>query len=214
MAGGVWLLATRSTGKLRELVPLLASHGREAITLDAAAVAESDEEDALETFDSFEANALAKARFFAGQMGGVVLADDSGLAADALDGRPGVRSKRWSGRSDLVGRALDDANNAFLQQALAEAARFGREERSARYVCAAACVWPGGERAVRGETSGILLATPRGENGFGYDPYFWSDDLGCTFAEVDQRRKATVSHRGRAFRSLLEEMASDFPLTS
>lgn len=197
------VLATRNAGKLRELLPLLHAHGFAAQTLEAVGLAETGAEAALEAFDTFEANALAKARYFAARTGAIVLADDSGLAVDALDGRPGVHSKRWSGRSDLSGAALDAANNAFLQVALAEAARFGREERTAQYVCAAAAVGPMGELVVRGETSGVLLTTPQGAGGFGYDPYFLSDDLGCTFAEVASTAKADVSHRGRAFRQLL-----------
>jgi XTP/dITP diphosphohydrolase len=200
------LVATRSAGKLRELVPHLTTHGWSGLTLSDLGLAESPVEDELEVHATFEANALAKARYFAAETGMVVFADDSGLAVDALDGRPGVRSKRWSGRADLSGEALDAANNAFLQLALAEAMRFGRDDRSARYVCAAACVWPGGERVCRGETAGQLLSAPRGQLGFGYDPYFLSDDLGQTFAEVDRDAKAAVSHRGRAFRQLLAEL--------
>ncbi|MBY0492401.1 MAG: non-canonical purine NTP pyrophosphatase [Gemmatimonadaceae bacterium] len=197
------VLATRSAGKLRELLPLLAEAGCVGRTLEDLGLPESDAEEALEVHDTFEANALAKARYFAALTGLVVLADDSGLAVDALDGRPGVRSKRWSGRADLHGTALDAENNRFLQVALSEAARFGREERTARYVCAAAGVGPGGSLVVRGETCGVLLTAPRGAGGFGYDPYFLSDDLGQTFAEVERDAKAAVSHRGRAFRGLL-----------
>lgn len=200
------VLATRSAGKLRELVPMLAEFGCVAQTLDTLGVPESEAEEALEVHDTFEANALAKAHYFATLTGAIVLADDSGLAVDALDGRPGVRSKRWSGRADLTGAALDAENNRFLQVALTEAARFGREERTARYVCAAAAVGPGGALAVRGETTGVLLSTPRGDGGFGYDPYFLSDELGQTFAEVERSAKAAVSHRGRAFRALLSRL--------
>lgn len=215
------VLATRSAGKLKELVPLMLTVGVHVVTLADLDVAESPEEDALEAFDTFEANALAKARYFAQRTGAIVLADDSGLAVDALGGRPGVHSKRWSGRTDLEGVALDAANNAYLQEALQEALREARgaahehagdaapaASRRARYVCAAACVWRDGsvwrEAVVRGETTGTLLSTPRGTEGFGYDPYFLSDDLGATFAEVARDAKARVSHRGRAFTALLQ----------
>lgn len=209
-----WVVATRSAGKIAELLPLLAHYGRRAVTLAEAGVVETDAEEALEAFDTFEANALAKARFFAAQTGAVVLADDSGLTVDALDGRPGVRSKRWSGRADLEGPALDLANNAFLQEALREVRRFGREERTAQYVCAAACVWPAGELVVRDQTAGVLLSEPRGSSGFGYDPYFQSDDLGCTFGEATGAQKSLVSHRGRAFRRLLEELSRELSIGS
>ncbi len=206
------VLATRSAGKVKELVPLMASVGVQVVTLADLGVPESPDEDALEVFDTFEENALAKARYFARIIGATVLADDSGLAVDALGGRPGVHSKRWSGRSDLHGASLDAANNAFLQEALAEAAtRTVSLSRRARYVCAAACVWPDGdtwhEAVVRGETTGELLSTARGTAGFGYDPYFQSDDLGATFAEVERDAKARVSHRGRAFAALLQHSA-------
>ncbi len=206
------MLATRSAGKVKELVPLMASVGVQVMTLADLGVPESPDEDALEVFDTFEENALAKARYFARLTGAIVLADDSGLAVDALGGRPGVHSKRWSGRTDLHGASLDAANNAFLQQALAEAAmQTASISRRARYVCAAACVWRDGdvlrEVVARGETTGELLAGARGTAGFGYDPYFFSDDLGATFAEVERDAKARVSHRGRAFAALLQHEA-------
>ncbi len=206
------VLATRNEGKVQELVPLMTSVGVQVVTLADLGVTESPDEDALEVFDSFEENALAKARYFARLTGAIVLADDSGLAVDALGGRPGVHSKRWSGRTDLHGASLDAANNAFLQHALAEAAiHTVPMSRRARYVCAAACVW-GDEDAlreavVRGETTGQLLEGARGTAGFGYDPYFLSDDLGATFAEVEREAKARVSHRGRAFIALLQQDA-------
>lgn len=205
------VLATRSAGKLRELAPMLASHGWHAVTLDALGVTPSPAEDDLEVFETFEENAIAKARYFARLTGHIVLADDSGLVVEALDGRPGVHSKRWSG-STLEGAALDQVNNAFLQARLAEAAATGRTSRDAAYVCAAACVWAGGEVVVRAETRGELLSESRGAGGFGYDPYFWSHDLQATFAEVGREAKAAVSHRGRAFRALLTELESFFAL--
>ena len=205
---GALLLATRSEGKLRELHPLLEAHGWTACTLSTLGIPESPAEDGLEAFDTFEANAVAKARHFAALTGWPVLADDSGLAVDALDGRPGVHSKRWSGRTDLSGTALDAENNAFLQRALDDAAARGRVERSARYVCVIAAVWGGEVWRARGETSGVLLREARGSDGFGYDPYFLSDDLGQTFAEVSRAEKAVVSHRGRALRELLALISS------
>lgn len=215
------VLATRSAGKLNELLPLLARLGVRAVTLADLGLPEEQGEDALEMYDTFEENALAKARYFAERTGLVVLADDSGLVVDALDGRPGVHSKRWSGRPDLTGVALDDENNALLQRALRAAAAAGQVSRVARYECAAACVWPSvsagddasvrvghprafrDERVVRAYTAGTVLEEARGTGGFGYDPYFLSDDLGATFAEVSRDDKAGVSHRGRAFHALL-----------
>jgi XTP/dITP diphosphohydrolase len=201
---GEVVLATRSTGKLRELRPMLSDYGLVPLTLDDVGIAPAAEEDALECHETFETNAEAKARyFFLRAEGRPVLADDSGLEVDALDARPGVRSKRWSGRMDLEGAALDAVNNALLLAELDRAALSGRDSRSARYVCAASCVWIGGAVTVRGEAPGTVLPAPRGAGGFGYDPYLWSPELGATFAEVSPESKSMVSHRGRAFSALL-----------
>jgi XTP/dITP diphosphohydrolase len=198
------VLATRSAGKLRELKPLFAARGIAVVDLLEAGVPETAAEEALEAFDTFEANALAKARFFNEKTGMPAVADDSGLAVVALGGRPGVHSKRWSGRGDLTGQALDDENNRLLLASLGNAA-----DRRAYYVCAAAFVDADGELVARGESHGRILETPRGSGGFGYDPYFLSDELGCTFAEATREEKERVSHRGRAFRTLLERMTAE-----
>ena len=197
------LLATRSEGKLRELRPLFAAAGMSVIDLVSARIAPSAEEDALEQFETFEENALAKAHYFLARSGLATVADDSGLEVTTLNGAPGVRSKRFSARVDLSGQALDDANNAALLAALAF-----KTDRSARYVCAAAYVdWTSGF-AVRGESTGRVLAEGRGANGFGYDPFFLSDELGMTFGEATRERKEAISHRGRAFRALCDALRS------
>ena len=196
------LLATRSPGKLRELLPLFADAGIEAVSLDAAGIVETSEEEHLEEFETFEENALAKARWFFARSGGLaVVADDSGLEVAHLNGAPGVRTKRWSGRTDLTGQPLDDANNAALIKALA-----GVADRRAKYVCVAAYVDGGAERTFRGETSGRITHAPSGDGGFGYDPYFLSDELGVTFGEADRTTKERVSHRGRAFSQLVSAL--------
>lgn len=197
------LVATRSPGKLRELLPMLRAAGYTPIDLETAGIAEAPLEDAIEAHDTFEANALAKARHFHAISGLPTLADDSGLCVDALGGHPGVRSKRWSGRSDLSGQALDDANNAMLQEALAP-----RLARGAAYVCAAAFVDGDVELVRRGETRGEIVHVACGSGGFGYDPFFRSDELGRTFAEVSREEKAAVSHRARAVRGILEALKS------
>ena len=196
------LLATRSAGKLRELRPLFAEHGIGVVDLDDVGLRESVDEDALEAFDTFEANALAKARHFHRVTGRPTVADDSGLTVDALGGRPGVLRKRWSGRADLAGQALDDENNRLLLSSL-----HGERDRRAAYVCAAAYVDGGRELVCRGEVRGAIVDEARGGGGFGYDPYFVSDELGRTFGEGSREEKATVSHRARAFRALLAELA-------
>ena len=160
-------------------------------------------EETLESAETFEDNALAKARWFHRRTGMPTVADDSGLCVDALGGAPGVRSKRWSGRTDLEGQDLDDANNMLLLTKL-DAAR----TRRARYVCAAAYCDDICEIVECGESAGSITERPRGSGGFGYDPYFLSDDLGRTFAEVSLETKQTVSHRARAFSKLLSRLAS------
>ena len=203
------LVATRSVGKLKELMPLLESFGLRGETLDSAGIPESEGEQDVEAFDTFEANAMAKARWFSRLAPGrLVLADDSGLVVDALHGAPGVASKRWSERPDLTGLALDAENNRTLLAALDGAATAGDTRRSAAYVCAAVCFGNGVELVAVGETRGTILYEPRGTGGFGYDPYFLSADLKCSFAEVSREEKAHVSHRGRAFRALLQRLVA------
>ena len=195
-----WVLASRNAGKLRELRALFATHGIEAIDLREAGVAvEPDAEEVIEGFDTFEENALAKARYFSARLPGrIVVADDSGLAVEALHGAPGVRSKRWSGRSDLAGRALDASNNALLLAKL-----HGQANRGARFVCAAAWCDGVSELVARGEVAGRIVDEPHGEHGFGYDPHVFVDDLGTTMAGATVAEKEAVSHRGRAFSLLL-----------
>ncbi len=199
-----WLVATRSVGKLREIRPLLAAIGVRAIDLNEAGLVASADEDDIECHDTFEANALAKAEHFAARSDGLpVVADDSGLEVFALGGEPGVRSKRWSGQSDLGGARLDAANNALLLDRLR-----GGSDRGARFVCAAA--WCQAERSfvARGELSGRIVETGAGDEGFGYDPFFFVDELGTTLGSVSVSTKQRVSHRGRAFRALLQRLAS------
>lgn len=175
--------------------------GFDVVDLVAAGIPETPEEADLEHADTFEENALAKARHFFRRSGLPAIADDSGLEVVALGGAPGVRSKRWSERDDLQGQALDDANNALLLARLERAT-----DRSARYVCAAAYCDGVAGFVERGESAGVIISQPRGTGGFGYDPYFESVELGRTFAEVSREEKSRVSHRGRAFAKLLRRM--------
>src|SRR4051812_36157079 len=199
MSATALLVATRSDGKLREIRPMFAAAGLTLVSLDELEIEESPEEADLEPYATFEENARSKARYFYEVSGGIpTVADDSGLEVDALGGRPGVRSKRWSGRNDLRGTALDQANNEALVDALS-----GFAVTSARYVCVAAFVSVGDEMTARGESAGTIIREPRGAEGFGYDPYFLSADLGRTFGESTASEKDRVSHRGRAFRELL-----------
>jgi XTP/dITP diphosphohydrolase len=194
------LLATRNRGKLLELRALFAGLSVALVDLAELGLAESAAEDALEAFETFEENALAKARHFHARSGLPTVADDSGLSVGALRGAPGVRSKRFanaSGASD----AIDEANNVKLLAELGDAS-----DRTAWFVCAAAYVDADRSLVTRGEVPGRVLQSARGTGGFGYDPLFLSDELGQTFAEASLEAKETVSHRGRAFRALVAEL--------
>ncbi len=195
------LIATRNAGKLRELVPLFAAHGLRAVGLEDWGIPYEPAEDDLESFATFEENAVAKARYFYEVSGGVAsVADDSGLEVDALGGAPGVRSKRWAG---VTAGDIDGANNAKLVRELS-----GQESRAARYVCAAAYVGLGRELVRRAEVPGEILEVARGTGGFGYDPYFLAPALGRTFGEATVAEKGAVSHRARAFAALVAEIVA------
>jgi XTP/dITP diphosphohydrolase len=201
-----FLLATRSEGKLRELREIFSEFGLEAVDLATLGIPETARENNLEEFETFEENALAKARYFFEQSGGMpTFGDDSGMWVDALNGEPGVYSKRWSGREDLERQELDAANNAKLVARM----RTARAEQgtaftdTGRYISVAAFKDAAGELTRRGEIEGRVLTIPRGTGGFGYDPYFEAPELGGTFAESSVKNTAAGSHRARAFRALL-----------
>jgi len=200
------VLATRNAGKIRELTPMLRASGFEPVTLESLRLEEHAAEAAIEEFDTFDENAAAKARWFVDIAGGrAALADDSGLSVDALAGAPGVRSRRWATRSGSEGQDQDEANNARLVRELAS-----HPDRSAKYVCVAAIAWPGGIVSARGECRGMIVGAARGTSGFGYDPYFLSEELGKTFGEATIAEKAAVSHRARAVRAALDAFARAF----
>jgi XTP/dITP diphosphohydrolase len=206
------LIATRSAGKLRELREIFSAFDLEIVDASALGMAESEAEENLESFDTFEDNALAKARYFHELSGGLpTFGDDSGMCVDALGGEPGVYSKRWSGREDLTGRPLDDANNAKLVARMQEARLRDpiRYTDTGRYVSVAAFKDAKGEVVRRGEIEGRVVLRPRGTGGFGYDPYFEAPDLGGTFAESTIENTAAKSHRARAFRALLTALRAE-----
>ena len=202
-----YLIATRNPGKLRELRDIFAPHHIQLTDLSEAGVPETEDEQSIESWETFEENALAKAQYFQGRTGLPTFADDSGLVVAALDGRPGVRSRRLSGRPDLSGRSLDAANNATL---LGQLRRLKALPAAAEFMCAAAFA-DGNVSMVRtGSTSGSIIQQPRGFGGFGYDPHFLSDELQQTFGEAPEDAKQRVGHRGRAFRSLVAALSDQF----
>jgi len=195
------VVATRSQHKMREIREILADvPDLVLLDLDEAGVSYSPREEELEPFDTFEENASSKAGYFQARTGLPTVADDSGLEVDALGGAPGVRTKRFAPGDDLDGEARDQANNTYLLKSLDGVSREGRR---AKYVCVAALVWSDGSvETFRGEAPGIVMETPRGAGGFGYDPIIEDEASGRSFAELTAEEKNARSHRGRAFRAM------------
>jgi XTP/dITP diphosphohydrolase len=190
------VLATRNPGKVAELRRILAAYDIELVGMDAF----PDVADVAETGETFAANALLKAHAVAQATGLVAVADDSGLAVDALNGMPGILSARWAGRHG------DDAAN--LDLVLAQLSDIPDERRGAAFVCAAAAVTPDGrEQVAEARLDGVLLRDRRGSNGFGYDPIFVPEDDMRTTAEMTAEEKDAISHRGKAFRALAPLLA-------
>jgi XTP/dITP diphosphohydrolase len=189
-------VATSNPGKLRDFAGAAAAHGIAVAPLPGFPSLPGVDEDGA----TFEDNARKKAEHYSRfAPGKIVLADDSGLEVTALGGGPGIYSARYAAISPHS-NADDAANNARLLRELSQAA-----DRSARFVCVIAAAHDGATLATfRGEAHGRILNAPRGSGGFGYDPLFLFPALGKTFAELTPEEKATVSHRGAAFRKFLE----------
>jgi XTP/dITP diphosphohydrolase len=199
------VVATRNAGKLREIVELLRAPDIELVPIDELVPGVELREDA----DTFEENALAKARQAAAATGRPAIADDSGLEVDALGGAPGVRSARYAAEEGAgAGNSDDQRNNDKLLEALRDVPA---ERRQARYRCVAAFVDPkrGIEITRAGACEGEILTVPRGTGGFGYDPLFLVPGLGRTMAELQMEEKNQLSHRAAAFRALAAALPRD-----
>jgi XTP/dITP diphosphohydrolase len=192
------VVATANPGKLREFRTLLAG-----LPFELTSLAELGLPSPEETGSSFLDNALMKARHAAVKSGCAAVADDSGIEVDALGGAPGIYSARYAGSG-----ASDAANNAKLLGALAGVPPDGRR---ARYRCALAYVDTADSPPLVAEAAwdGVIVESPRGSGGFGYDPYFWLPELGKTAAELDPAEKNRLSHRGKAMRTLRELLAAE-----
>lgn len=187
------IAATKNKGKIKEIQEILGDLGFEVVSQQEAGY----NLDVLETGDTFEKNALIKARAVAMVCDNPVLADDSGLCIASLDGRPGIYSARYAGEgasdADKVAKILSELK--------------GVRDRSAKFVTAAAFIFPDGtEITAEGEVTGVITEAPEGDNGFGYDPIFYSDELGKTFAAASDEEKNSVSHRSRALKALCEKL--------
>jgi XTP/dITP diphosphohydrolase len=200
------LAATRSAGKARELRALFAGTPFAVTFPDELGLAPETAEQGLEARDGYAANAIAKARYFAARSGLPTMADDSGLEVDALGGAPGAQSARWAGGREAGSATheadVEAANNALLLERLRG---LPAERRTARYRCVVAFVAAPDSPplVVEGSCEGRILDAPRGRGGFGYDPLFFSTELGMTFGEAAAPAKDGVSHRGRAVRALI-----------
>ena len=191
------LLATHNAHKVEEFRAILATlTGGDKESYRVLSFRDvPDIPDVEETGSTFSENALLKAEAGA-KLGYVTVADDSGLAVDALGGAPGIFSARYAG-----GHGDDDANNKKLLSEMDGAA-----DRQAHYVCAIACVFPDGRRfTVEGTCEGEILTSPRGKGGFGYDPLFFVPDAGMTFAEMPADEKNARSHRTAALKRFVLE---------
>jgi XTP/dITP diphosphohydrolase len=197
------LVATSNEGKIRDLVGAAAAHDIEIATLPDFAALPSAVEDGL----TFEANARKKAEHYSHYTEGeLVIADDSGLEVDALQGAPGVHSARYAADEHHAPEdspnSDDEANNARFLRELHDVPE---EFRTGRFVCVIAVARNGHTLATfHGKAEGVILHAPRGQNGFGYDPLFFFPQIEKTFAELTAEEKAKHSHRGAAFRQFLE----------
>lgn len=188
-SGGKLVIASHNAGKVREIGELLAGFGTEVVSAGTLGLDEPEE-----TGDSFVANAELKARAAALASGLPALADDSGLAVDALSGAPGIYSARWAGPDKDFLRAM-----AKVQSALGE-----EKDRSARFVCALSLAWPDGHcETFEGVVEGEIVWPARGGQGFGYDPIFLPVGGALTFGEMEPEAKHAISHRADAFRKLV-----------
>lgn len=199
-------VATSSQGKLRDFRVAADAHGIQLAPLPGLSLMAAPEENG----STFEANATLKAVYYSRfAPGELVIADDSGLEVDAINGAPGVRSARYAADAGLVDSPdandnTDVWNNMVLLQRMIEVEP---EQRTARYRCVLAAARNGAViQTGEGSVEGVILGAPRGTGGFGYDPLFYLPDLGQTMAEISLETKLTLSHRGRALEALLEKL--------
>lgn len=195
------VIASNNKGKIAELAELLAPLGMTPVAQGELGVGEADEPAV-----TFVENAILKARHAARATGLPALADDSGLAVDALGGRPGVRSARFAGDE-----ASDEDNVQALLEALADVED---ERRGAQFHCVLVYLRHADDPTpiiCHGRWPGTILRAPRGDGGFGYDPVFLAPEHNCSAAELSRAEKGRISHRGRALRLLLEQLRAGSP---
>ena len=188
------IFATKNQNKMKEIREILADRDYEILSMEEAGISL----DIVEDGTTFEENALIKAKAIRDLVkDAIVLADDSGLAIDYLNGAPGIYSSRFE---------VEDTPYSVKNQILLDKlSGVPEEKRTARFVCAMAAAFPDGtDQVVRGTIEGIIGYEPAGENGFGYDPIFYVPEFGCTTAQMPAEQKNSISHRGKALRMIRE----------
>ena len=189
------IFATGNEGKMLEIRRILEDLGVPVLSMKEAGISADIEENGK----SFAENAAIKAKAIMEMTGEIVMADDSGLEIDYLDGAPGIYSARFMGEDT----SYDIKNKALIDKL----AGVPDEKRTARFVCAIACALPDGQiLESRGTMEGIIGYEIKGENGFGYDPIFYLPECGCTSAEISPEKKNELSHRGKALRAMKEKL--------
>lgn len=187
------IAATNNENKVKEITRIFSKLGFTVISQKDAGI----DVDVEETGNTFTENSLIKARAVAMLCDDYVLADDSGLCVEALDGRPGVYSARYAGEGA--------SDKQKIEKLLGEMQ--GKDNRKAKFVTSIAFIFPDGKEIVtKGEVCGKITSEPHGDNGFGYDPVFFCTELCKTFAEADMEEKNRVSHRGRALKKLYDKL--------
>ncbi|MDR3610891.1 MAG: RdgB/HAM1 family non-canonical purine NTP pyrophosphatase [Ignavibacteriaceae bacterium] len=188
------IFASRNKGKIQEVKDILVDTGLHIISL----LDLNDHEDIIEDGLTFEENAVKKASHVFNKYKIPVIADDSGLVVNQLNGRPGVHSARYSGTN-----ASDDQNNLKLIEEL----KYLPEPHPAYYVCSAVCYYGDNYLTAEGKENGIIILNPKGSNGFGYDPLFIPENYSVTMAELDPKEKNKISHRAKAFNELKKKIS-------
>ncbi len=198
--GGELVIASHNPGKVREIEDLLRPLGVSVVSAAGLGLAEP-----VEDGDTFEANALIKARAVASESGRPALADDSGLVVAALGGAPGIHSARWAGPEKDFAAAMQKIEDALGQKGVG-ADDDDLDTRRAYFVCVMALAWPGGVSGsvtFEGRVHGNIIWPPRGDNGFGYDPIFMPEGRKITFGEMEPDEKHLISHRTNAFAKMV-----------
>lgn len=196
------IFATGNENKMREIREILGDLGLEIVSMKEAGISV----DIVEDGETFEENAMIKAKAVSKLCNDIVLADDSGLEVDYLDKAPGIYSARFMGEDT----SYDIKNQAIIDKLEG----VPKEKRIARFVCAIAAVLPSGKKiSTRGTIEGMIGYEIKGENGFGYDPIFYVEEFGCTTAEISPEEKNKVSHRGNALRAMRKELLAVYENT-